>query len=217
MNIKKFSGIVFDLDGTLINSGGHVLETFNYALAPTNIQLSLDDIERLRSRTREELFHDFGLTAEQLEVVKKRMKDFHNQSSHTVPLFDGIFELITSLAQQNYKMAVWTGRDTKTAKDLLTYHQLIDCFTIVLGNCTLSANKPSPEGILKVASHMGIAPEDLVMIGDHDHDIEAGIAVNATTVRVLWSSTPQKNLNADFEMATPHALHKLLTQYYKIC
>lgn len=187
--MHHLSAFVFDLDGTLIDSTDTLLQGLAYTLGPWGVESSEELIEQIRGSTTKEIFKSFNLSAADEAEAFKRIADFFHRHYHQVPLFPQIEDLLKEVQSHNIRMALWTARDTASAQLLLEANKIAHYFEFVVGNTGLSNNKPHPEGLQKVAALLGLSPEKMVMIGDHDHDIMAGKQFGCATARVHWAKT----------------------------
>lgn len=214
--MKKIEGFIFDLDGTIASTSRVIYEAYQRALLPWGKELNKSEIESIRTKKAECLFEDWGLSpSENLKVVEK-MNDYCKENVHKVEIFDGIPELLSFISEYNLPLSVWTGRAQEAAKDVLNGHNLIQHFSPIYGSNNVSINKPHPEGIIKISTDWNIPSENLVIIGDHDHDIMAGKEAGCITVRAEWRAlNPShiKKCEADYTFSTPYEFIDWLKDY----
>ena len=178
---------VFDLDGTLVDSFEHYF-------------ISLEEIFSLHGKTfsrdlchaalTDNLIHFFNthLGESALETSLQELRRRSNQDALQIRAFPGILESLDGLRKSGAKIGVWTNRDYDSASLILKHsglEGLVDCF--VSGSCT-KARKPEPEGLLRIAGEMASKPQEITMVGDHEHDVLAAKAVGARAVRASWHS-----------------------------
>jgi len=183
--------VVFDFDGTLIDSSGHILEAFEYALSPFGITVTDQTIEMIRPRTTPNLFIDL-IDRSDWPLAFERLAKITKEHLLQITLYDGMLELLEKLYQKGLLLAIWTGRDTSSAIDILKRLQLGHFFKIVVGNTCVKHNKPHPEGLLKIISDFGCNASEVVMVGDHLHDLEGAAAVGAKKVLVNHGCTSRE-------------------------
>ncbi len=186
IDLNKYKAIVFDLDGTIIDSMGNVLRSFQYALSPWNIDFTLKEVELVRPRPKGRVFEGFGLTDEQVEIAYSRLLSFTEKHSDEIGTFKGIDNLFKKLSGSHFKKAIWTGRDTDSANFLLKKKNLCHFFDLIVGNSCVDQNKPHPEGLEKISNELSIPTDEFIVVGDHCHDIEAANRVQALGVAALW-------------------------------
>ncbi len=204
--MKEIKGFIFDLDGTIASTSRVIYEAYQRALIPWGKELNKQEIESIRGKKAECLFEDWGLNErENLQAVEK-MNQYCLEHVERVEIFEGIPELLSQINHKKLPLSIWTGRAQNAAKDVLRSHGLIHYFNPIYGSNNVSVNKPNPEGIYKIAKDWNISPEELVMIGDHDHDIEAGKTAGCVTIRAEWrdiNPSHEKHCEADYTFKHP--------------
>ncbi|MBA1203010.1 HAD family hydrolase [Pseudomonas capeferrum] len=122
----------------------------------------------------------------------------------------GAVELVRDLAQRGCRLGILTRNARELAHVTLEAIGLGDCFAVehILGRDE-AAPKPSPDGLLKIASAWAVSPSELVMVGDYRFDLDCGRAAGARTVLVNLPDNPWPEL-ADWHASDCRALRKLL-------
>lgn len=197
----KPKGVIFDLDGTLIDSVADICAFANRMLEkygfPTH---SLDNyidwigdgarklIERacpsdIDAETFEKLFAEYLLIYE---------LDKHTESS----LYDGIPELLDRLNADKVPMAILTNKPHKVMlKTVESYFQKWD-FICVQGQEDGKPKKPDPAGALAIAEMMQLQPEELVFIGDSAVDVKTGNGAGMTSICTTKGYETLENIKA---------------------
>jgi phosphoglycolate phosphatase len=197
--------IIFDLDGTLIDSSVDITNAINYAIEPYGVKpvtvqetISLigEGITRLMEKIA--LSHQPSAVSLSKDVLIERFLEHY--SSHLVDnttVYPGISETLEQL--NGYKKAVISNKrevlSIKTLNDL----GLLKYLDLVVGSDTTPERKPSPVPILHVLSRFGIKPEEAVIVGDSNYDIEAGKGAGIKTIAVTYGYRPIELLkDADY-------------------
>jgi phosphoglycolate phosphatase len=202
-----FRTIVFDLDGTLIDSARDVGEAVNRVLADHGLT-PLDDAtqrslmgEGGKVRTRK-AFALRGVTLDEM-ALRDRVSDFiryyaEQPVTHTRP-YDGVAETLGALSRSGVRLAVCTNKYEASARDVLGRLDLMAMISDVAGADTFDVRKPDPGHVLKLLARMGADPAQAAMIGDSIHDVHAGQRAGLPTVAVSWgyAETPPHLLGAD--------------------
>ncbi|MGE0423724.1 MAG: HAD-IIIA family hydrolase [Reyranellaceae bacterium] len=202
-----FRTIVFDLDGTLIDSARDVGDAVNRVLADHGLA-PLDEAtqrslmgEGGKVRTRKA----FALRGVQLDetALRERVADFIRYYAerpvvHTRP-YDGVAETLRALDRSGVRLAVCTNKYEDSARDVLSRLDLMAMIRDVAGADTFDVRKPDPGHVLKLIARMGADPADAAMVGDSVHDVRAGKRAGLPTVAVSWgyTETPAHLLGAD--------------------
>ncbi len=190
--METIEAIVFDLDGTLVNSDAVVLEAFQYALAPYRDDVTVDDLERIRSRPPSQVFEGL-VPREKWEETFERLAAYSSAQVDRVAAFEGMKETLEAIRQRKFRLALWTGRDLHSARHILKYNGIHSYFECAVGGCTVEKNKPHPEGLLLVADRMGLNPSSILMVGDHIHDLEGSRGAGAFFGGAAWSPFRSRN------------------------
>lgn len=180
--------IIFDLDGTLVDSSVDITNALNYAIAPYGLEsLSVEKtisivgegltrlIERIVGEERAEIRTD--VVNRFLEYYSRHLADF------TRP-YPGVHDTIERLS--GYRKAIISNKREFLSKKLLEELGLAAFFDVVLGSDSVEERKPSPKPVLKVLEMLSIKPEEAVIVGDSTFDIEAGKAAGVKTVAVSY-------------------------------
>lgn len=208
--MKKY-GVIFDCDGTLVNSLGQALESFNYALAKIGEPpRKAEEIKKFFGRAADRIF--LGVLGDE----KKAMAAFNHYFDHqsqlalTMSLFPGIQELLDDLKVRGVPMAVVTGRHERDLAVILRPHKLHEYFVTLVADNQLPNSKPAPDGILIAAECMKLDPALTYYVGDSVIDIQAAKAAGAKGVAALWDplakAEAMKEEQPYFMAKTPHDL-----------
>ena len=184
MNIDT---LLFDLDGTLINTNELIIESFLHTLHsfyPN--QYKREDVLPFIGPTLYDTFG--GIDAEKMdEMVKVYRKFNHEQHDLLVTEFETVFETIKTLKEKGYKLGIVTTKIRTTVNMGLKLTKLDQFFDVVVTLDDVNHAKPHPEPVLKALEQLGSTPEQAIMVGDNHHDIVAGQNAGTKTAGVSWS------------------------------
>jgi phosphoglycolate phosphatase len=202
-----FGTIVFDLDGTLIDSAGDVGAAVNRVLADHGLAPIDGPTQRAlmgeggRVRTRQ-AFAMRGVALDD-EALSVRVRDFVRYYAEnpvgTTRAYPGVSETLQRLAVSGVRMAVCTNKYEESARDVLKRLALMPPIEDAAGADSFDVRKPHPGHVLKLLARMGADPATALMVGDSIHDVEAAHAAGLKVVAVSWgyTSTPARALGAD--------------------
>jgi len=182
---------IFDFDGTLVDSEGFFSESFRYALAPFQIKIGKDFIERIRYKHPHRIFEDF-LTQEQSQIAFQRMDEVGQGIADKIQLFPGIVEILDSLEKQGASLSIWTGRDRHSTQTILKKQGVDSLFKKIMTGTCVENNKPSHDGLLQIQNFYKAQPIEMVMVGDHYHDIEPANQLGCFSIHAQWKQTPER-------------------------
>lgn len=207
MSIKL---IIFDLDGTLIDSSIDITNALNYALEPYSLKhLTVNDtiklvgegitrlIEKLVGSVWANLAPPRGLSEIQADVTERFLKHYTEHILDYTREYPGVKETLEKL--KTYKKAVISNKKESLSKMALDGLGLSGFFDIIIGSDTTPEKKPSPTPIMKVLSELYVQPGDAVIVGDSNYDVDAGKAAGVTTVAVTYGYRPREVIaHADY-------------------
>jgi phosphoglycolate phosphatase len=178
--MMKFELLVFDWDGTLMDSEAHIVACVEAAVRDLNLPVpSQDAIRNIIGLGLLEavntLFpgHKAGLHQ---EIANRYRVHFFKDSESPSQLFEGAREVLSKLSQQGYLLAVATGKGRKGLDYALESTGLAEFFHLT--RCADETfSKPHPEMLNQILEQAGVEPEQALMIGDTEYDLE--MAVNA--------------------------------------
>lgn len=206
----KFNSVVFDLDGTLLDTLGDLRDSTNFALEKNN----------LPKRTTEEIRTFVGngirLLIERsvpgntpLEIVDKCFSDFKeyykDHSAILTKAYYGIIELLTTLKERGVKIAVVSNKADFAVKTLMEdyFSGLYDC---AYGERAGVKRKPAPDAVFDAISEMGADLNNTVYIGDSEVDVETAKNAKLPCVAVTWGFRDKKvleSLNPEYIVDSP--------------
>lgn len=188
----SINGVLFDLDGTLLDTAGDMGAAANHVIASLNLPTLSDAVLQcttsdgsyalLRAGIHEALIEQHGI-----ETLRGQMLAFYAQNlcHHTRP-YEGVPELIGWLNEQDIPWGIVTNKPAALTLPLLAELPLFDRCGVTVSADTLAFKKPHPAPLLYAAEQLVVAPERCVYIGDHKRDIEAGRAAGMTTIAAIW-------------------------------
>ena len=189
----KYDIVIFDLDGTLLNTIGDLAASVDYVMRSRNLPEHTDaeyrqmvggGIKRLVERALpEELAANESYVDECVTQFRRYYVD--NIDRHTVP-YEGMCELLRDLQRAGVKLAVASNKFQHGTDRLVSkFFGDID-FVAVEGNREGAPLKPDPQIVTGILSRAGIAPERAVMIGDSGIDIRTAQAAGIDSIGVAW-------------------------------
>jgi phosphoglycolate phosphatase len=188
---NRFDLIIFDWDGTLIDSIDWIARclqnaanntrhtTPNYQSAKDVIGLSIDKaIAALFPDANENEVHTLVDHYEKAYFSKKISRD---------DLFAGVFDMLEALKKNGYLLAIATGKTREGLDEALHATGTVDLFSIT--RCAdETQSKPHPKMLEEIMTHLQISPERVLMVGDSTHDLQMAINAGIASVGVASGS-----------------------------
>jgi len=191
---SKRLGLVFDLDGTLVNSMPMVLASFSYAIevfqtAPQPLEI-FEKLAGPADICLRNLLED----ERNLPDAMNRLLEYNRTHHHQIVPFEGSIPLLETLLKNGTEVAVWTGRDRETTDEILSAHNLWKYFQVVICGDDFSSHKPDPEGLVHILEKLSLKNSEVLFVGDSDVDVLAGHASQVPTMLIRHSRTVSKHI-----------------------
>jgi len=187
---QKITTIVWDLDGTLMDTLQDLSDATNHALRQFGMpEHSIDEIRQYVGngvRRLIQLAVPEGEKNPQFENVFAEFKAYYmvHCKDHTC-LYDGIAETLKCLKTLGYRMAVVSNK-LQSGVDELYEVYFKDSIEVAIGECPEVARKPAPDMVWKALDRMGVAREEAVYVGDSDVDVATAKNSGLPCISVLW-------------------------------
>ncbi len=207
MQQTKIKTIIFDLDGTILNTGRDILTSINLTLEsfgyqPITYEKCLqyvgDGIDLFVERALgDSVYQDIYHKLDQnivLQAIKVYKDNYSKHLFDTTKPYPGARETLAGL--QNLKKVVISNKHYEYVLKMLQYFQLDSFFEIIMGGNSLENQKPHPEPIYYVLNKLQSNIQEMIIVGDTDKDIKAGQAAGIKTCAALYGMRPEKELLA---------------------
>ncbi len=184
----KFKLIVFDWDGTLMDSEARIVACIRAAATDLGLPIPSEEASRniIGLGLKEAVSSLFGSDEDHFvqRMVGAYRRHFLEGDNTPSALFPGAAETVRGLEARGYLLAVATGKGRQGLDHALAETGLAKAFHVT--RCADETfSKPHPEMLLQIISFLGVEPEETLMIGDTEYDME--MAVNAATHRLAVS------------------------------
>ena len=194
--------LIFDLDGTLVDTSLDIADAVNYAVEPLGkSRYSVEEIKAMVGSGITKLFRSLIPPESSIpeESIIKRFLDYY--SAHLLDntkAYPYVKETLSRLGD-HYKKAVISNKREGFSREILEGIGILQFFDIVLGSDSVREQKPSPVPVLEVMKRFGAAKDEAVMIGDSSYDIEAAGAAGTKVIAVTYGFRSRETLkDADY-------------------
>ncbi|TCI03320.1 HAD family hydrolase [Corallincola luteus] len=212
MNVE---GVLFDLDGTLLDTAPDLGAALNYLLVKENLStLPLELIRPVASHGAKGLIDlGFGknIDATFFAELRQSLLDYYsaNICEHT-NLFDGVAEILAELDAKHIPWGVVTNKPGWLTDPLLADFSEFSSARCIISGDTLPVRKPDPAPLFHAAELLGVAANSCIYVGDAERDIEAGRRAGMTTMLAAYGyiaehDTPE-TWQADISVSHPDEL-----------
>lgn len=197
MKFKNKKVILFDLDGTLINSAPDLAVAVNHMLQKLNRNtFSEEAIDMwvgngaqilIRRALSGQSVIDENLDPSLVENALKIFLDFYGKNlCNATVAYPNVFDTLLSLKDKNYRLAIVTNKPFAFVEPILEGLGMSDLFELILGGDSLAEKKPSPAPLLHVCNTLEVEIKACVMVGDSKNDILAANACGMQSVGVTY-------------------------------
>ena len=212
INDKKFQLLVFDWDGTLADSEACIIDAMQ--LASTEAELPKRDDAQIREVIGlsldvaiETLFPEAEITLRN-SVADRYREHYFSTSTSAVPVFEGVVEILEKLNQENYFLAVATGKSRRGLDRSLSETGLDKYFHITrCADETIS--KPNPQMLIEIIDYFGLQAEDALMVGDSEYDLQMANNAGAESIAVSYGVHNAERLQQSEPLAIIHNITEL--------
>ena len=191
--IKKHApkAVLFDLDGTLLDTANdlgaalnHVLSKYQRPLVPA---ASFRVVASDGAKGLLELGFGASLAEFDYALLRQEFLDYYSENIavHTC-FYPGIIELLSALSENNIPWGVVTNKPIGLTQKLLPHYALFEQCQVTVGGDSLPQRKPHPAPLLYACEQLAVPPEQCIYVGDALRDIQAGNEANMLTVVAQW-------------------------------
>ena len=210
-------GVIFDLDGTTINTLNELYVSINQTLKeygyPTK---TLDEVRMGVGRGFRKLVEAVvpeKLDEEKLTEIGRSYQKAYTENYLKSDVYPGMTDLLKELQERGIRLAVNSNKSDRFTKALIAKNYPDIRFTAVYGGREGVPMKPDPTVAKQIAEQMGLEMEEVLYVGDSDVDIQTGRNAGMKTAGCLWGFRDREtlaNAGADFFLEKPEDLLKLL-------
>ncbi len=194
----KYKGILFDLDGTLVDTLEDLTDAMNWALRQLGLPTHAPQAcrEMIGYGTRE--FARRALPAGQEHLTERlqswMLKYYHHHCLEKTRPYDGLHEVLSRLKQEGVRLAVISNKNHPQTVKIVEYYFGPNTFDFICGMSDGFRPKPAPDMALAVLKALSLTPPQTLLVGDSDMDILTAHAAGIEPVGVSWGFRPVERL-----------------------
>jgi len=197
--------VIFDLDGTLLDSEKTILRCLNTALK--EFGFTPFEMHELHSMIGMDLFQILARKgADKPEIAERYTQIQLDTFMDDMTYYNGVPELLTALYESGYILGVATMRRGRIAREVLKGLGLDHYFETIVGADETPESKPSGAHVLTTCDSINIQPANAIMVGDSKYDILSAKAAGTLAIGVSWGMGTVKELEV---AGADHIIHEM--------
>lgn len=220
-------GILFDMDGTLIDSEPVHFRAYQTALASMGFWVRYEDFSSLLGATRpvirsriHKMFGDFPISDEEFERIVQKKKDEINRAEG-YPIVTGVREMLKRMQQAGYRLAVASSSPQSYIEDVVKTLELNNFFDLLISGESVKNPKPAPDIFQKAAEGLDLTPAECLVIEDSHNGILAAVRASMASAAFLNPHSAGQDVSKasgfirDFSCFTPSHAESIWENYHQ--
>lgn len=188
--MRKYDTVIFDLDGTLLDTLADLTDAVNYALCEFKMpQRTIDEVRRFVGngvRRLMELAVPDGFSNPVFEDVFAKFKEYYGvHCNDKTKAYDGVLTLLKELKDEGYALAIVSNKLDSAVKELSEIY-FEGVVKVAIGEKTGVAKKPAPDTVYEALRELGMPKESAVYVGDSEVDVMTAKNAGLPCISVLW-------------------------------
>ena len=201
----KFPVVLFDLDGTLVDSAAVILGSFHHA-TETVLRRRFPDEEILGRVGGTNLAHQMALLdPDNVDELVRVYREHNDPQYSELVCFDGVVDVLVRLKAEGRRLGIVSAKRRPTIERVLGSAGMGEFFDAVVGSDDTERHKPEPEPILKALELLDAVPAEAAYVGDSPFDVAAARAAGVYAVAVGWGGIHRVE-DTDAFVETPEEL-----------
>lgn len=192
---RPFDAVMFDMDGTLVNSQEAILASYHDAtesILGERFPVEKEDVEKIIQMRGQESFPLIaGGDAEKAERIREAFGNAYKVHQERIPLFPEVEVMLGTLKKAGIKLGIATSKARERLDQDLERTGIGEYFDVTFTGDDVANAKPAPDQIIAGIEHFGIRPERMLFVGDGSNDVVAGRDAGARTAGVEFGFHPE--------------------------
>lgn len=207
-----YNYIIFDVDGTMIDTEGAVLKSYQeIVFEEFGKKVSEEELSALYGVPSLPSLEKLGMK-DLGKAYKRYFEILSGYFIEGVELFDGISDLLDELRRRNIPCSIVTSRNGEEVAKDATLQKLMHYFEIIISTDDTDKHKPEPDPILKLIELSGKDPSKMLYVGDTLYDCMCANSAGVKFALASWGAKQPENIKADYVLGNPSDLLALVSQ-----
>lgn len=216
--MKKYTCIIFDMDGTVTQTNQLIFDSFKYVAEKyINKRLTPKEIINLFGPPEEECIETM-IGSQHLEAAMKDYYHFYRTEHHRLAsIYPGMKEILLFLRSQHVIIGLFTGKGRRTTEITLEEFGIAQYFDVTMTGDDVDEFKPSGDGIRKILDQFSLEPSEVLMVGDSVADFIASRETGVDIASVVWDSYGKEDvlkLTSNYHFHDVYEFYEWLKQLY---
>lgn len=215
--MKKYDTVIFDMDGTLLNTLEDISDSMNHVLASYSFPCrQTDEIRSFLGNGAAQLMKlsipDGSSNPRYQSCLEDYCSHYQRNLQNKTHVYEGVMSMLGQLSRGGYKIAIVSNKPDEAVKELAGLH-FGEYVKVAIGETEDVSRKPAPDTVLKAIEELGSTPDKTVYVGDSEVDVETAKNSGITCVGVTWGFRDREVLEqsgADYIIDSPQELLKII-------
>jgi HAD superfamily hydrolase (TIGR01509 family) len=185
----SFKAVIFDLDGTLIDSMSLVFQAYVHAVAPYRSPVSDEELRRTMGGPPLRILQQLLTDSTHVTGALRRLETFGADAWKQIQPYPQMSEMLDALQEAGISLGIWTGRERESTEWLLQRHGIASRVQTLVCGDDLPTHKPDPAGLREVLRLLGTSATETIFVGDAEGDLSAGVASGIPTILIRHGIT----------------------------
>jgi pyrophosphatase PpaX len=207
--------VLFDLDGTLVDSSGAITNAVEKVLESKGLTCDRAKVAKMIGVPLENIFGVLApsLPGEEIwELVREYRKYYMKHHHENTTIHPSAKMVLRKLKAEGFKLGIITSKYREPVMDILSHFGISELFDVIVTGYEVIAHKPAADIVLEAAKRLGANPKECVVVGDSPLDVQAGKRADSFVIAVLSTTYTRKQL----ERAKPTIMIEKLEEILNI-
>ena len=202
--------VIFDMDGTIIDSREEVMGAYKHTLEASGLEFDHAKVRKHVGRRLEDIYQSLA-PGKDTEYLIRLHRSWQADNRHLLKGYHGLDEFLADIKKLGLETGLYTSAVRTRAIAALDVLSIREYFGAIICGDDVTKPKPHHQGVMMVADKLNVSPKDVIMVGDAEHDILAGKSAGSKTIAVTHGFGSEQSLKA----AKPDKIVDNLADLYK--